>query len=32
MRSYENARNQLDAIYVSERLWLPFEGVVLIGY
>lgn len=32
IRSYENTRNQLDAIYASERLQLPFDGVVLIGY
>lgn len=32
IRSYENARNQLDAIYASERLRLPFDGVLLIGY
>lgn len=32
IRSYENTRNQLDAIYASERLHLPFDGVVLIGY
>ena len=32
IRSYDNTRNQLDAIYASERLHLPFDGVVLIGY
>lgn len=32
IRSFENTRNQLDAIYASERLKLPFEGVLLIGY
>lgn len=32
IRSYENTRNQLDAIYASERLHLPFQGVLLIGY
>jgi hypothetical protein len=32
IKSYENTRNQLDAIYASERLRLPFEGVLLIGY
>ena len=31
-RSYDNTRNQLDAIYASERLRLPFDGGVLIGY
>lgn len=30
--SYEEARNQLDAIYASGRLNLPFEGVLLFGY
>ena len=29
---YENSRDQLDAIYASGRLQLPFEGVLLIGY
>lgn len=29
---YANARDQLDAIYASGRLDLPFEGVLLIGY
>lgn len=32
MRAYERARNQLDAIYASQRLKLPFEGVLLVGY
>lgn len=31
-RSYEQARDQLDAIYASGRLNLPFEGILLIGY
>lgn len=31
IRTYENTRNQLDAIYASERLHRPFEGVFLIG-
>lgn len=30
--SYEDARAQLDAIYASGRLQLPFEGVLLFGY
>jgi hypothetical protein len=30
--SYRDARNQLDAIYASGRLALPFEGVLLFGY
>ena len=29
---YENARDQLDAIYGNGRIKLPFEGVLLIGY
>lgn len=29
---YANTRAQLDAIYQSRRLQLPFEGVLLIGY
>jgi hypothetical protein len=32
VRSYEDARNLLDAIYASGRLQLPFEGVLLFGY
>jgi hypothetical protein len=30
--AYERRRNQLDAIYASQRLRLPFEGVLLVGY
>jgi hypothetical protein len=30
--AYDNTRNHLDAIYASQRLRLPFEGVLLIGY
>lgn len=30
--SYRDARNQLDAIYASGRLGLPFDGVLLVGY
>ena len=30
--AYERTRNQLDAIYASQRLKLPFDGVLLIGY
>ncbi len=30
--AYENTRNQLDAIYASQRLRLPFDGVLLVGY
>ena len=29
---YENARDQLDAIFASGRLQLPFKGVLLVGY
>ena len=29
---YERTRNQLDAICASQRLKLPFEGVLLIWY
>lgn len=32
MRSYERTREQIDAIYESERLRLPFKGVLLVGY
>ncbi len=32
MRSYERTRGQIDAIYASERLKLPFKGILLIGY
>lgn len=32
MRSYERTRDQIDAIYASERLRLPFSGILLIGY
>lgn len=31
-RSYERTREQLDAIYESERLRLPFRGILLVGY
>lgn len=30
--AYANSRDQLDAIYASRRLALPFEGILLIGY
>lgn len=32
MRSYDNTRKRLDAIYASDRLRLPLEGILLIGY
>jgi len=30
--AYERTKNQLSAIYASQRLRLPFEGVLLLGY
>lgn len=30
--AYQNTKNQLDAIYASQRLRLPFHGLLLIGY
>jgi hypothetical protein len=32
MRSYDQARKRLDAIYASDRLKLPLKGVLLVGY
>jgi hypothetical protein len=32
MRSYERTRDQIDAIYASDRLKLPFKGILLVGY
>lgn len=32
VRSYEQTRDRLDAIYASERLKLPLTGVLLVGY
>jgi len=32
VRSFEDSKNQLDAIYASGRLGLPFQGVLLFGY
>ena len=32
MPAYSNTRMQLEAIYASRRLRLPFEGILLIGY
>jgi hypothetical protein len=32
VESYREARDQLDAIFASGRLRLPFEGVLLFGY
>ena len=31
-KDYDTVRDQLDAIYASGRLNLPFEGLLLIGY
>lgn len=31
-RAYDSTRRQLEAIYASQRLRLPFAGVLLIGY
>lgn len=30
--AFERTRDQLSAIYASERLKLPFEGVLVVGY
>ncbi|MFI2709086.1 hypothetical protein ACH495_02995 [Micromonospora sp. NPDC018662] len=30
--AFRDARNQFNAIYASQRLQLPFEGVLLVGY
>jgi hypothetical protein len=32
VRSYADSKDQLDAIYASQRLQLPFKGVLLFGY
>ena len=32
VRSFDEAREQMDAIYASGRLKLPFEGLLLFGY
>jgi hypothetical protein len=32
VRSYVDSGNLLDAIYASNRLILPLEGVLLVGY
>jgi hypothetical protein len=32
VQSYADAKNLLDAVYASQRLQLPFEGVLLFGY
>jgi hypothetical protein len=32
VQSYRDSRNLLDAIYASNRLQLPLEGILLVGY
>jgi hypothetical protein len=32
VQSYRDTRNLLDAIYASNRLQLPLDGILLIGY
>jgi hypothetical protein len=32
VQSYRDTRNLLDAIYASNRLLLPLEGILLVGY
>jgi hypothetical protein len=32
VKSYGEAKEQLDAVYASQRLKLPFEGILLFGY
>jgi hypothetical protein len=32
VHSYDQTRDRLDAIYASDRLALPLEGILLIGY
>lgn len=32
VKSYDQARDRIDAIYASERLKLPLEGILLVGY
>jgi hypothetical protein len=32
VRSYDQSRDRLDAIYASERLKLPLDGILLVGY
>lgn len=32
VRSYDDFKDQMDAIYASGRLQLPFDGVLLFGY
>jgi hypothetical protein len=30
--AFKEVRDQFEAIYASQRLRLPFEGVLLVGY
>ena len=32
VKSYEDTKGQLDAVYASGRLKLPFDGLLLFGY
>jgi hypothetical protein len=32
VESYRDAKDQLDAVYASDRLRLPFDGLLLFGY
>lgn len=32
IKACEHTRDRLDAIYASQRLRLPFDGVLLVGY
>lgn len=32
VKAYDETRHQLNAIYASQRLRLPFDGILLIGY
>ena|SRR6185437_11553056 len=32
VHAYERSRNQMDAIYASMRLRLPFDGILVVGY
>jgi hypothetical protein len=32
VESFREARDQLDAVYASNRLQLPFQGLLLFGY
>ena len=31
-KSHERSRDRIDAIYASERLKLPLDGILLVGY